>query len=62
MSKVPFKKHALGLPEIKNQQQQGKKFDETCRVRICTCKANKNRKINDDKDDTSKKSKTHNQQ
>jgi len=31
MSKL-LKCHAVGLPEIKNQQ--GRKFDETCRVRI----------------------------
>jgi len=37
----------VGLPEIKNQQ--GRKFDETCRVRIFICKESKNRKIDDEK-------------
>jgi len=36
------------LPEIENQQ--GRKFDETCRVRICICKESKiKRNINDAK-------------
>jgi len=26
----------MGLPELKNQQ--GRKFDETCRARMCICK------------------------
>jgi len=38
MSKL-LKSHGMGLPEIKNQQ--GKKFDETRRVRICICKESK---------------------
>jgi len=35
MSKL-LKSHAVGLSETKNQQ--GRKFDETCRVRICMWK------------------------
>jgi len=38
MSKL-LKGHAVGLPKIKNQQ--GRKFDETCHVRICICKESK---------------------
>jgi len=34
-----LKNHAVSLPEIKNQQ--GRKFDETCWVRICICKESK---------------------
>jgi len=41
MSKL-IKSHAVNLPEIKNQQ--GRKFDETCRVRICICKESKKQK------------------
>jgi len=33
------KSHAVGLPEIKNQQER--KFDETCRVPVCICEENK---------------------
>jgi len=29
----------VNLPEIKNQQRR--KFDETCRVRICICNESK---------------------
>jgi len=54
MSKL-LNRHAVGLPEIKNQQQQGRKFDETCQVRICICKESKNRKINDGKDGNKEK-------
>jgi len=40
--------HAAGLPEAK--KHQGRKFDETCRVRIYAyVKKTKNRKINDEK-------------
>jgi len=46
MSK-PLKSHALGLPEIKNQQRS--KFDESCRVRLCICKASKNAEKGGDK-------------
>jgi len=35
MSKL-LKNHAVSLPEIENQQRR--KFDETCRARICICK------------------------
>jgi len=38
MSKL-LKSHALDLSEIKNQK--GRKFDETCRVRICIWKESK---------------------
>jgi len=31
-----LKSHPVGLPETKNQQ--GRKFDEICRGRICICK------------------------
>jgi len=34
-----LKSHAVSLPEMKNQQ--GRKFDEICRVRICICKESK---------------------
>jgi len=54
MSKL-LKSHAADLSEIKNQQQQGRKFDETCRVRICICTESKNRKINDDKNGNKEK-------
>jgi len=37
----------MGLPETK--KQQGRKFDETYRVRICICQESKNRKSNDEK-------------
>jgi len=33
MSKL-LKNHALGIPEIKNQQRR--KFGKSCRIRICT--------------------------
>jgi len=29
-------------------KEQGRKFDDTCRVHICICKDSKNRKINDE--------------
>jgi len=45
MSKL-LKSDAVGLPEFKNQQER--KFDEACRVRICICEK-KNRKSNDEK-------------
>jgi len=58
MSK-PLKSHAAGLPEI--EDQQGRKLDETRRVRICICKESRtNRKSNGVKVATSSKSKTHN--
>jgi len=38
MSKL-LRNHAVGSLEIKNQQ--GRKFDETCRVRISICKQSK---------------------
>jgi len=38
MSKL-LKSHAVSLPEMKNKQ--GRKFDETCRVRISICKESK---------------------
>jgi len=38
MSKL-LKRHALILPEIKNQT--GRKFDETCPVLICICNESK---------------------
>jgi len=50
-----MKRHAVGLPEIKHQQLQGRKFDETFRVHICICKESKNRKINDDTDGNKQK-------
>jgi len=34
-----FKSHAVSLPGIKNQQ--GRHFDETCRVCICICNESK---------------------
>jgi len=46
MSK-PLKSHVVSLLEIKNQQRR--KFDATCRIRICVCKETKNRKINSKK-------------
>jgi len=55
----PSLRPLVGLPEVK--KQQGRKLDETCRVRICKCEE-KNRKINDEKVATSRKSKTHNRQ
>ena len=44
-----LKSHAAGLPESKNQQ--GRKFDKSCRVRIgCAyVKKAKNKKINGEK-------------
>jgi len=60
MSKL-LKSHAVGLPEIKNQQ--GRKFDKTCRVRICICKESKKiEKVMMREVVTSRKSKTHNRQ
>jgi len=59
MSKL-LKSHAVGLPEVKNQQ--GRKFDETCRVRICICEEKKIEKLMMRKVATSRKSKTHNLQ
>jgi len=34
-----LKSHVVGVTEIENQQ--GRKFDETCRVRICISKEKK---------------------
>jgi len=58
MSKL-LKSHAVGLPEFKNQQER--KFDEACRVRICICEK-KIEKVMMRKVATSRKSKTHNRQ
>jgi len=48
-----YKCHAVSSPEIKNQQ--GRKFDETCCVRISMCKESKNWKIKDEKDSDKQK-------
>jgi len=52
-----LKSHDVALPQIKNQK--GRKFHETCRVRICICKESKNRKLMMRKVATSRKNKTH---
>jgi len=52
MSKL-LKSRAVSLPEIKNQQ--GRKFDETCRLRICNLNKAKTRKINKKGGDKQKK-------
>jgi len=41
MSKL-LKSQAVSLPETKNQQ--GRKFDEICRVRLCLCRESKRQK------------------
>jgi len=55
-----LKSHAVSLPEIKNQQ--GRNFDETCRIRIRLCKKAKKETLMMRKVATSRKYKTHNRQ